>query len=195
MTQTQQTSGDKSKGAPPPGADTPQTPQQPKIDLPPVDRDTVFLTPDGAEGEAALHWLLKHFPGLFEEGMGDEILRMELDIAQLSKHSKVYVLARKRKHPRVPLTDAQPWEQSPDGQRITREMPLDKMVEEVRWFGPINCAEFFSSTGQKWQAPRLDRAAFISKLAEFAAPWSVDSTEKCDLKNGQLPTRFKLLHC
>lgn len=192
MTQTQQTGADAKKEAP---LAQPPKKEEPKIDLPVVDRDTVFLSPDGAEGEAALNWLLKYFPDIFEEGLGDEILRMELDVAQLSKHSKVYVLARKRKHPRIPLTDAQPVEQSPDGQRITLEMPLEKMVDEVRAFGPINCVDFFSSSGQKWQAPRLNTAAFLSKLAELSAPWVPDSTEKCDLKNGQLPTRFKLMYC
>lgn len=188
MTQTQQTTG--------PAQDGPKQPpkaEPPKKEKLVIDRDTVFLSPDGAEGEAALNWLLREYPGLFEEGLGDEILRMELDIAQLSKHSKVYVLARKRRHPRIPITDSQPWAQSPDGQRITLEMPLEKMVDEIQPYGPVVCADFFASSGQKWQAPRLNAAGFLSKLAEFSAPWVPDSTEKCDLKNGQTPSRFKLM--
>lgn len=159
-----------------------------------VDQNTVFLCPDGYEGDAALHWLMQRFPHIQGEGI-DEVLRAELDIAQLSKYSVVYVLLRKRKNQRIPLTNAQPWEQSPDGQRVTVEMPLDRMIEEIDVYGPLTCSEFFYSTGEKWQAPRLDAPKFLEALGKIAAPWSVDSTEKAELKNGQKPTRFKLMYC
>ena len=185
MEQTQQ---DKNKEPQKPEAKKPDAKATIKLD-----QNTVFLCPDGYEGDAAMHWLMRTFPDI-EHGM-DELLRAELDVAQLSRYSTVYVLLRKRKSQRIPLTNAQPWEQAPDGQRVTVEMPLDKMVDEVQPYGPINCSEFFYTTGEKWQAPRLDIPRFIEALGKAAAPWSVDSTEKAELKNGQRPTRFKLLFC
>lgn len=164
--------------------------------LPFIDDNTVIITPDSSEAEAALHWLSERYPEIFpESSVADEILRVELDTIELTKRTQVYVLARKRTNPRVPLKDAQAWEQTPDGQRATVHTPVEELAKECKLYGPINCADYFQSSGEKWQAPRLSQSEFLTALSLIARPWVVSSPYVTEYKSGQLPTRFRLKNC
>jgi hypothetical protein len=175
-----------------------QRPEQPSLAapaLPKIDDNTVILTPDDTEGEVALHWLSERYPDIFPvSDQADEILRVELDTQELTKKTQVYVLARKRKG-RKPLSDPRAWEQSPDGQRVTVHTPLEILAKEAELYGPVNCSEFFYSTGEKWQAPRLNQSAFLNALSAIASPWVVASPYVTEYKNGQIPTRYRLRNC
>lgn len=164
--------------------------------LPKIDENTVILTPEGVEGEAALAWLSQRYPEIFPSSpQADEVLRVELDTVELTKRTCVYVLCRKRVNERIPLKDALAWEQSKDGQRVTIHTPVEELAKECRLFGPINCSDYFESSGEKWQAPRLKTSAFLSALSAIARPWAVASPYVAEYKLGQTPTRYRLRNC
>lgn len=175
----------------------PGTPIANSENLPIIDDNTVILTPDAVEAEAALQWLSERYPDVFPASpQAEEILRVELDTIELTKRTMVYVLARKRSNPRIPLTDALGWEQSPDGQRVTVHTPIEKLAKECKLYGPINCADFFSSSGEKWQAPRLRQSDFLTALGSIAQPWAVVSPYVAESKSShQPPTRYRLKNC
>jgi hypothetical protein len=170
--------------------------KMPGEDLPFIDDNTVILSPAEMEAEAALAWLSVRYPEIFPETpQADEILRVELDTIELTKRTQVYVLARKRVNPRVPLKDALAWEQTPDGQRATIHTSAEELAKECKLYGPINCAAFFQSSGEKWQAPRLSQSDFLTALSEIARPWAVSSPYVTEYKAGQQTTRFRLRNC
>lgn len=171
-------------------------PEKPEEKLPKIDDNTVILTPEHVEGEAALRWLSERYPDIFPDTpLADEILRVELDTIELTKRTQVYVLCRKRTNPRIPLTDALAWEQAPDGQRVTVHTPIEKLAGECKLYGPIVCADYFESSGEKWQAPKLRLASFLGALSDIARPWAVVSPYVAEYKGGQVATRYRLRNC
>lgn len=174
----------------------PGTPVDNGEKLPTIDDNTVILSPDGVEAEAALAWLSDRYPEIFPNSdRADEILRIELDTIELRKSTVVYVLARKRVNQRIPLKDALAWEQAPDGQRVTVHTPVEDLAKECKFYGPINCGDYFASSGEKWQAPRLKQTEFLNALSKAAAPWTVVSPYVAEYKQGQMPTRYRLKNC